>query len=72
MKGPFRGVARLALIGAMLSGLALNACNRGPAEEAGKKVDDAVDNMTKGHEEPLKKESGQKAGESIDKATGNN
>jgi hypothetical protein len=71
MKGPMRGAARLAFIGAVFCGLALNACNRGPAEQAGKNVDDAVDNLTKGHEEPLKKEGGQKAGEQIDKATGN-
>jgi hypothetical protein len=67
-----RGMTRLALIGVVMSGLALNACNRGPAEEAGKRTDDAIDNITKGHEEPLKKEGGQKAGEQIDKATGNN
>jgi hypothetical protein len=55
----------------LAASFALFACNRGPAEEAGKNVDDAVDNVTKGHDEPLKKEPAQKAGEDIDKATGN-
>jgi hypothetical protein len=71
MKTPLRAATRFALMGAVLGGLVVNACNRGPAEEAGKRADDAVDNLTKGHDEPLKKEGGQKAGEDIDKATGN-
>jgi hypothetical protein len=55
----------------LAASFALFACHRGPAEEAGKKVDDAIDRTTQGHEEPLKKGPAQKAGEDIDKATGN-
>ena len=60
------------LIAAAFAGvLALSACHKGPAEKAGENIDNAIDKMTKGHEQPLQKGPVQQMGESMDKATGN-
>ncbi len=56
---------------AFLAGsVALPACHKGPAEKAGERVDDTINQATEGHTEPMKKGPAQSAGEKIDKATG--
>jgi hypothetical protein len=56
-----RAAARAIVIGVMAAGL-LGACEKGPAEKAGEKIDDAVDKLSgKGPAEKL--------GERIDDAT---
>jgi len=45
---------------------ALQACDKGPAEKAGEKVDKAIGAEP---DNPLKKGPGQKAGEGVDDAT---
>ncbi len=62
--------ARLVVF-ALLAPVALVGCKKGPAEQAGERIDNTVDEATKGHTEPFDKGAAQKAGESIDKATGN-
>jgi hypothetical protein len=62
----------LALAASLLlaSSASLPACNKGPAEKAGERVDDTINDATKGHTEPLEKGPAQKAGKSVDDATG--
>jgi len=55
-----RALGAIAIVG-MASGL-LAACEQGPAERAGEKVDDAVDSLTG-------KGPGEKLGERVDDAT---
>lgn len=57
----FRGALGAIAIGVMATGL-LAACEQGPAERAGEKVDDAVDKLTG-------KGPAEKVGERIDDAT---
>jgi hypothetical protein len=66
-----RLIRTITLSAVVAASFSVFACHRGPAEETGKKVDDAIDRTTQGHEEPIKKGPAQKAGEDIDKATGN-
>ena len=56
-----RGALAAIAIGVMATGL-LAACEKGPAQRAGEKVDDAVDSLTG-------KGQGEKVGERIDDAT---
>jgi hypothetical protein len=60
MKGFDKRICATVLIGIALAGAGLSGCKQeGPAESAGKKVDEAVDNTGKAME---------KAGEAVDKA----
>jgi len=60
MKGFDKRVCATVLISVALAGAGLSGCKQeGPAETAGKKVDEAVDNTGKAME---------KAGEAVDKA----
>ncbi len=48
------------------------ACaNEGPVERAGKKLDDAADNVSEGESPFKKKGAAERVGESIDEAVGN-
>ncbi len=62
--------ARLVII-ALLAPIALVGCKKGPAEQAGERIDNTVDEVTKGHTKPFDEGAAEKAGESLDKATGN-
>jgi len=58
----------LALVGA-LALLPVAACDRkGPAERAGEKIDNAIDDVTHPNEGPLEK-TGRKMGEAVDDVT---
>jgi hypothetical protein len=54
----------------LAAGISVSGCNKGPAEKAGERVDDTINQATEGHTEPLKKGPAQKAGEKVDDATG--
>lgn len=53
---------------ASLCAFLINACNEGPAEKKGKKLDNAVESIKDKIED---KGPAQKAGEKLDKAAGN-
>jgi hypothetical protein len=67
------GLLRVVTYSAVLAAsFTLFGCEKGPAEKAGERVDDTVNQATEGHTEPLKKGPAQKAGESVDDATKKN
>ncbi len=58
------------LISAIAAVITMTACQKGPAEKTGERIDNTIDQATQGHTEPFQKGPAQQAGENIDKATG--